>query len=327
MAKVLEVKNLSTVFKIDKQEYEVLRGLSFNIERGKTLCIVGESGCGKSVTTLSIMDLLPNNGRITGGSIKLNDVELVGLDKKAWAKYRGKKMGMIFQEPMTALNPLLTIGFQLEENIRLHRGLNKEESRKLAIDYLKKVGISSPEQRLKQFPFQLSGGLRQRILIAMVISAEPDLLIADEPTTALDVTIQKQVLTLLNQLKTEMNAGVMFITHDLGVVAEIADRIIVLYSGRKVEEGSVEEIFTNPRHPYTIGLIQAVPNVDLDSFEIRPIPGTFPSLTDDITGCRFHPRCPYAKDICRKKVPENFDLNSDHSVACYKVEDEENGKK
>ena len=264
MEKVLEVNNLVATFTINKKEYEVLRDISFSINKNETLCVVGESGCGKSVTTLCIMDLLPNNGRVVSGSISLNGTDLTKLSKKERNSYRGKKMGMIFQEPMTALNPLLTIGYQLCENIMLHRGLDKKEAKKLAIEYLEKVGIAQAESRLKQYPFQLSGGLRQRVLIAMVLSAQPDLLIADEPTTALDVTIQKQVLTLLNDLKKEMSAGILFITHDLGVVAEIADRVIVLYSGRKVEEGSVAQIFKNPKHPYTIGLMNAVPNVDLD---------------------------------------------------------------
>ena len=326
MAKVLEVNNLVATFKIQGQDYEVLRDISFSIEKGETLCIVGESGCGKSVTTLAVMDLLPNNGKVVSGSIKLNDEELVGMTKKQRAAYRGKKMGMIFQEPMTALNPLLTIGFQLRENIMLHRGVDKATANKMAVEYLAKVGIAAPETRLKQFPFQLSGGLRQRILIAMVISAEPDLIIADEPTTALDVTIQKQVLMLLNDLKKEMDAGVLFITHDLGVVAEIAQRVIVLYSGKKVEEAPVRELFKNPLHPYTIGLLNAVPNVDLDEFEIKPIPGTFPPLTEKIQGCRFNTRCPRAKDICFKEVPEEVMVSEGHYVSCHCLEVNKDGE-
>lgn len=322
MEKVLEVNNLVATFTINKKEYEVLRDISFSINKNETLCVVGESGCGKSVTTLCIMDLLPNNGKVVSGSISLNGTDLTKLSKKERNAYRGKKMGMIFQEPMTALNPLLTIGYQLCENIMLHRGLDKKEAKKLAVEYLEKVGVAQAESRLKQYPFQLSGGLRQRVLIAMVLSAQPDLLIADEPTTALDVTIQKQVLTLLNDLKKEMNAGILFITHDLGVVAEIADRVIVLYSGRKVEEGSVAQIFKNPKHPYTVGLMNAVPNVDLDDFEIQPIPGTFPNLTEDIPGCRFNPRCKYAHDKCFKEVPCTIEVEPGHYVSCYKAEEE-----
>ena len=217
MGKVLEVKDLVTTFRIGKKEYEVLRGISFDINENETVCMVGESGCGKSVTTLSIMDLLPNNGRVVSGSIKLNGQELTTMSPKERNALRGKQMGMIFQEPMTALNPLLTIGRQLSEGLRLHKGLSKEEAWKVAVTYLEKVSIANPEDRMKQYPFQLSGGLRQRIMIAMVMAVQPSLLIADEPTTALDVTIQKQVLVLLNKLKKDVSTGVLFITHDLGV--------------------------------------------------------------------------------------------------------------
>ena len=325
MGKVLEVKDLVTTFRIGKKEYEVLRGISFDINENETVCMVGESGCGKSVTTLSIMDLLPNNGRVVSGSIKLNGQELTTMSPKERNALRGKQMGMIFQEPMTALNPLLTIGRQLTEGLRLHKGLNKEEAWKVAVTYLEKVGIANPETRMKQYPFQLSGGLRQRIMIAMVMAVEPSLLIADEPTTALDVTIQKQVLVLLNKLKKDVSTGVLFITHDLGVVAEIADRVIILYSGRKVEEGSIEAIFAKPLHPYTVGLMKAVPNVDEDDFDIQPIPGTFPNITEDIGGCRFHPRCPYATERCRTEVPAELEIEPGHTVCCHKVE-EERGK-
>lgn len=322
--KVLEVKDLVTTFRIDKKEYEVLRGVSFDLHENETLCMVGESGCGKSVTTLSVMDLLPNNGRVVSGSIKLNGEELTSMPKKARNALRGQKMGMIFQEPMTALNPLLTIGRQMTEGLMLHRGMSKKEAYDTAVDYLEKVGIANPVDRMKQFPFQLSGGLRQRIMIAMVMAAQPSLLIADEPTTALDVTIQKQVLVLLNKLKKDVSTGVLFITHDLGVVAEIADRVIILYSGRKVEEGSIEAIFSKPLHPYTVGLMKAVPNVDEDEFDIQPIPGTFPNITEEIGGCRFHPRCPYATDRCRREIPVELEIEPGHFVCCHKVEEEHN---
>ena len=323
MGKVLEVKDLVTTFRIDKKEYEVLRGVSFDLNENETLCMVGESGCGKSVTTLSVMGLLPNNGRVVSGSIKLNGQELTTMSPKELNALRGKQMGMIFQEPMTALNPLLTIGRQMTESLMLHRGMSKKEAMATAVSYLEKVGIANPEERLKQFPFQLSGGLRQRIMIAMVMAVQPSLLIADEPTTALDVTIQKQVLVLLNKLKKDVSTGVLFITHDLSVVADIADRVIVLYSGRKVEEGSIEQIFAKPQHPYTIGLMNAVPNVDLDEFDIQPIPGTFPNITEDIGGCRFHPRCPYATERCRKEVPEMLETEPGHFVYCHKIEEEQ----
>ena len=320
--KVLEVKDLVTTFRIDKKEYEVLRGVSFDIEENETLCMVGESGCGKSVTTLSIMDLLPGNGRVVSGSIKLNGQELTTMSPRERNAVRGKQMGMIFQEPMTALNPLLTIGRQMTEELILHRNMSKKEAYDTAVGYLEKVGIANPADRMKQFPFQLSGGLRQRIMIAMVMAVKPSLLIADEPTTALDVTIQKQVLVLLNKLKKDVSTGVLFITHDLGVVAEIADRVVILYSGRKVEGGSIGAIFSKPLHPYTIGLMRAVPNVDEDSFDIQPIPGTFPNITEEIGGCRFHPRCPYATDRCRAEVPAELEVEPGHLVCCHKVAEE-----
>lgn len=317
--KVLDVDQLHAVFKIRKKEYEVLHDISFTVHRNETVCIVGESGCGKSVTTLCIMGLLPHNGRITSGTISLDGDDLTHLNEKQMNQYRGGKMGMIFQEPMTALNPLLTIGYQIRENLMLHEHMDKKTADKKAVEYLSRVGIANPESRMKQYPFQLSGGLRQRVLIAMVLSAQPDLLIADEPTTALDVTIQKQVLTLLNGLKKDMNAGILFITHDLGVVAEIADRVIVLYAGRKVEEGSVEQIFKNPLHPYTIGLMKAVPDVDKDEFVLEPIPGMFPNITEEIKGCRFNPRCTHAAEcpLCTEEAPEMKEYEPGHFAACH----------
>ncbi|MCI9529179.1 MAG: ABC transporter ATP-binding protein [Angelakisella sp.] len=324
--KVLEVKDLVTTFRIDKKEYEVIRGISFDIEENETVCMVGESGCGKSVTTLAVMDLLPGNGRIVSGSIKLAGQELTTMSPKERNALRGRQMGMIFQEPMTALNPLLTIGRQMTEGLMLHLGMGKQEAHAAAVSYLEKVGIANPEDRMRQYPFQLSGGLRQRVMIAMVMAVRPSLLIADEPTTALDVTIQKQVLVLLNKLKKDVSTGILFITHDLGVVAEIADRVIILYSGRKVEEGPIHNIFARPLHPYTIGLMKAVPNVDEDDFDIQPIPGVFPNITEEIGGCRFHPRCPYATQRCRQEIPAELTVEPGHTVCCHKVAEELSGK-
>ena len=320
--KVLSVKNLVTSFRIDKKEYQVIRDISFDINENETVCMVGESGCGKSVTTLSIMGLLPDNGVINQGEITLCDEVISGKSQKELNNVRGSKMGMIFQEPMTSLNPLLTIGYQLTEGLIKHKKMSKKEAYNVAVEYLEKVGIANAESRMKQYPFQLSGGLRQRVMIAMVMAMQPKLLIADEPTTALDVTIQKQVLILLNKLKQDMNTGVLFITHDLGVVAEIADRVIVLYSGAKVEEGTTEQIFNDTMHPYTQGLLAAVPDVDNDNFEIKAIPGVFPAITEDIKGCRFHPRCPYATERCRREVPKAIEYEKGHFVACHKVEEE-----
>lgn len=322
MEKVLEVKDLVTTFRVGRKDHQVLRGISFGIHQNETLCMVGESGCGKSVTTLAVMDLLPLNGKVVSGSIRLGGIELTEMDKKKRNAVRGDKIGMIFQEPMTALNPLLTIGYQLTEGLCRHRGLGRSEARAIALTYLQKVGVANPEERMKQYPFQLSGGLRQRIMIAMVMSVQPTLLIADEPTTALDVTIQKQVLQLIKRLKKDTSAGILFITHDLGVVAEIADRVIILYAGRKVEEGSAVTIFERPLHPYTVGLMNAVPNVDAEDYVMKAIPGTFPNITDDIPGCRFHPRCVYATDRCRTEIPFEKELEPGHFVSCHKAEEE-----
>jgi oligopeptide/dipeptide ABC transporter ATP-binding protein len=315
---LLQVKDLQAVFRVGNREYPVLHKLSFHVRKRETVCMVGESGCGKSVTTLAVMGLLPNNGKVTGGSIRLDGQELTGLSRRDWGALRGKKMGMVFQEPMTALNPLLTVGRQLTEGLRIHRGMDKAAARQCAIECLETVGISNPGERMRQFPFQMSGGLRQRVMIAMVLAVEPELFIADEPTTALDVTIQKQVLVLLNRLKKNMDAGILFITHDLGVVAEIADRVVVLYAGYKVEEGPVRELFQNPRHPYTRGLLSCVPNIDDDTAVIRAIPGTLPNITEDIPGCRFHPRCQSVMDCCRKNLPRELPCGTPgHFVSCF----------
>jgi oligopeptide transport system ATP-binding protein len=315
---LLQVKDLQTLFRVGKREYPVLHKLSFHVKKRETVCMVGESGCGKSVTTLALMGLLPNNGKVAGGSIRLDGQELTALSRRDWGALRGKKMGMVFQEPMTALNPLLTVGRQLTEGLRLHRGMDKAAALRYAMECLETVGISNPGERMRQFPFQMSGGLRQRVMIAMVLAVEPKLFIADEPTTALDVTIQKQVLVLLNRLKKNMEAGILFITHDLGVVAEIADRVVVLYAGYKVEEGPVREVFQNPRHPYTRGLLSCVPNIDDDNAVIRAIPGALPNITEDIPGCRFHPRCQSAMDRCRKDLPEELPCGTPgHFVSCF----------
>lgn len=323
MVKVLDVKGLTTTFTIGKKDYEVIHNLSFHIDKNETLCIVGESGCGKSVTTLCLMDLLPENGQVTSGEMILDGKDLGKMSQKERRLSRGKHMGMIFQEPMTALNPLLSVGFQIIENIRQHdKRISKKEARKLAVEALRKVDIPEPESRMKQYPFQLSGGLRQRVMIAMTLSAKPILLIADEPTTALDVTIQKQVLKLMNSLKSEMDAGILFITHDLGVVGEIADRVVVLYSGDKAEEAETEEIFRRPLHPYTQGLFEAYPQIDANDFELKPIEGSIPLLTEPVSGCRFHPRCPYATEKCARLQPKQVEPFKGHFVACFKVEEE-----
>lgn len=308
---VLEVKNLVTTFRINKKEYPVIRDISFEIHENETLCMVGESGCGKSVTTLSIMGLLPENGAVRSGSIKLCGEELLGMSPRQLGQVRGKKMGMIFQEPMTSLNPLLTIGYQLTEGLRQHLGMSKAEAHATAVSYLEKVGIANAEERMKQFPFQLSGGLRQRIMIAMMMSLQPRLLIADEPTTALDVTIQHQILKQMRSLQEEYGTSIIFITHDLGVVAELCDRVVVLYGGLVMEEAEINDLFENPLHPYTMGLLASIPGLTKDKSErLQSIPGSPPDMTKPPKGCPFASRCQFARNICAAECPPFVQVGS-----------------
>ena len=264
MASLLSVENLQVQFQTKKGINTAVDGVSFSVEKGRILGIVGESGCGKSVTSMSILQLLGSNARISGGSIKLDGKELIGLPEKEMCRIRGNDIAMIFQDPMTALNPTLTIGTQLMEPIMLHQNCGKKEAWTRAVDVLKRVGIAAPEKRMKEYPHQLSGGMRQRVMIAMAVSCEPRLLIADEPTTALDVTIQAQILELMCELREKMGTAIMLITHDMGVVAETADDVLVLYAGKAVEYGSIEDIFERPKHPYTQGLLNSIPRLDED---------------------------------------------------------------
>ncbi|KAB2333358.1 ABC transporter ATP-binding protein [Cytobacillus depressus] len=314
---LLEVKNIVTEFRTADGQLSAVRDVSFSLQKGETLCIVGESGCGKSITSLSIIGLLPSNGKITSGEILYEGKAIHQLPAQKMRQIRGNKISMIFQEPMTALNPVLTIGYQIREPLMIHQKLSKREAIDKGIELLKQVGIPYPEKRMNQYPHELSGGMRQRVMIAIALSCNPGLLIADEPTTALDVTIQAQILDIINRLKDEFHMGVLMITHDMGVVAEVADRVMVMYAGKKVEEGKVEEIFDKPKHPYTIGLLNSVPNVDDPDFELEPIPGSLPSLDEQISGCRFHLRCKFAKDICRIQEPPEFKLSDSHQVFCW----------
>ncbi|MEH7391549.1 ABC transporter ATP-binding protein [Bacillus sp. JJ1503] len=318
---LLEVKNIVTEFRTADGQLPAVRDVSFSLQKGETLCIVGESGCGKSITSLSVIGLLPSNGKITSGEILYEGAAIHKLSAEKMRQIRGNKISMIFQEPMTALNPVLTIGYQIREPLMLHNKLSNREATNQGIELLKQVGIPYPEKRMNQYPHELSGGMRQRVMIAIALSCNPGLLIADEPTTALDVTIQAQILDLINDLKGKYNMGVMMITHDMGVVAEVADRVMVMYAGKKVEEGNVGEIFDNPKHPYTIGLLNSVPNVDDPDFELEPIPGSLPSLNEQITGCRFHPRCKFAMDICRNTEPPVFKISDTHNVNCWLEEE------
>lgn len=320
---LLEVNNLVTEFRTADGTVQAVRDVSFSVSKGETLCIVGESGCGKSITSLSVIGLLPSNGKIAAGQVKYEGEEIQSLSYEELRKLRGNKISMIFQEPMTALNPVLTVGYQLREPLMLHHGLSKSEAHKQGIDLLNQVGIPYPEKRMSQYPHELSGGMRQRVMIAIALSCHPGLLIADEPTTALDVTIQAQILDLINELKKKLNMGIMLITHDMGVVAEVADKVMVMYAGKKVEEGMVEDIFNNPKHPYTQGLLNSVPNVDDPDFELEPIPGSLPSLHEDIQGCRFHPRCKFATAKCSVLPPEEIKDERGHMVSCWLYEEEE----
>src|SRR5699024_3158176 len=262
MSNLLKIENLETKFRTAEGKLPAVRNISFSVDKEETLCIVGESGSGKSITSLSIMGLLPSNGDITGGSIYLDEENLIGKSEEEMEQLRGNTLSMIFQEPMTALNPVLTIGYQLREPLMIHKNMSKNEATKASIELLDKVGIPNPKEKLGQYPHELSGGMRQRIVIAMALACEPSLLVADEPTTALDVTIQAQILDLINELQSEIGMGVIFVTHDMGVVAEIADRVMVMYAGEVVEISDVESIFENPQHPYTKGLLNSVPDVD-----------------------------------------------------------------
>ena len=321
---VLDVKNLQTVFFTNSGLFKAVDDVSFSIRRGETLAIVGESGCGKSVTALSIMRLVPDPpGRIVGGSVTLEGTELLDLDEAEMRAIRGNRISMIFQEPMTSLNPVMRIGDQITEAVRLHRKLTAKEAWNKAVEMLRLVRIPEPEQRAREYPHQLSGGMRQRAMIAMALACRPALLIADEPTTALDVTIQAQILALIVELQKELGTGLILITHDLGVVAQTAQRVIVMYAGKKVEEASVEALFENPRHPYTRGLMASMPAVATfgsnSDARLVEIPGMVPSLTNLPPGCAFAPRCPLAIDRCRAEYPPLQDWGDDHFAACWRA--------
>ncbi len=319
MTALLEVKDLRTSFKLEGGgEFTAVDGISFSVGSGRTLGIVGESGCGKSVTSLSIMGLLPKGqGRISGGSVRFEGKDLATVSPEEMRTLRGNRMAMIFQEPMTSLNPAFTIGDQLIEGIRCHRDITPEAAREHAIDMLRRVRIPSPERRIDEYPHKLSGGMRQRVMIAMALSCEPQLLIADEPTTALDVTIQAQVLDLMRTLREETGAAIVLITHDLGVIAELADDVVVMYSGKIVERASVSRLFAHPHHPYTIGLLGSIPKLHLEQSRLNAIEGQVPTPMTVLSGCRFAPRCPFAQQQCREEVPPLRDMGDGHEAACW----------
>ncbi|MES3001954.1 MAG: ABC transporter ATP-binding protein [Pseudomonadota bacterium] len=318
---LLEVEGLRTSFRLEEGgEFHAVDGVSFRVEPGRTLGIVGESGCGKSVTSLSIMGLLPKGqGRISAGSVRFEGKDLATLSPDEMRGLRGNRMAMIFQEPMTSLNPAFTVGDQLIEGIRVHRNMSMQQAREHAIEMLRRVRIPSPEQRIDEYPHKMSGGMRQRVMIAMALACEPKLLIADEPTTALDVTIQAQVLALMRTLREETGTAIILITHDLGVVAELADEVVVMYSGRIVERAPVRRLFAHPQHPYTIGLLGSIPSLHHEQERLHAIDGQVPTPMTRLEGCRFAPRCPFAIDKCRQEAPPLFDLGEGQEAACWRA--------
>ena len=321
---VLEVKNLRTSFFTDNGEIKAVNDISFSIEKGKTLGIVGESGSGKSITSLSIMRLLMNTtGKILGGEILFQGENLLEKNEHQMMQIRGNNISMIFQEPMTSLNPTMTCGEQIAEAVRKHRGLPRKEAWEAAVRMLKRVNMPEPEKRAKQYPFELSGGMRQRVMIAIALSCNPELLIADEPTTALDVTIQAQILHRIKRLQEEFGLSLIMITHDLGVIAETCDSVAVMYCGKIVEYTDAKTLFTDPKHPYTIGLLKSIPSHEADSEEdLDIIQGTVPSPYNLPEGCLFAPRCPYAKDKCSSAAPELEELGKGRSVRCFMHQEE-----
>ena len=318
---LLEVENLQTHFRTPDGVNRAVDGVSFQVEQGETLAIVGESGCGKSVTANSILRLIPEPPGRIDGAIRFQGIDLLKLSDRAMRAIRGNDISMIFQEPMTSLNPVLNVGRQLGETLRLHQGLDKRAAEARAVDMLALVGISEPRRRVREYPHQMSGGMRQRVMIAMALACNPKLLIADEPTTALDVTIQAQILELMADLKRKVGAAIILITHDLGVVAEVAERVMVMYAGRKVEEAPVAQLFRSPRHPYTQGLLGAVPKLGSSltgtDTKLAEIPGQVPSLKERILGCVFASRCPLATELCRQLAPALETKAPGHVAACH----------
>jgi len=315
---VLEIANLQTHFITDRGQIPAVDGVTISVHKGEVLGIVGESGCGKSVTSLSIMRLVPHPpGKIVGGSIKFKGEDLVTASEKRMREIRGNEIAMIFQEPMTSLNPVYTIGNQIAESILLHTNATKKEARQRSIEMLKKVGIPRAESIVDEYPHQLSGGMRQRVMIAMAMACNPDLLIADEPTTALDVTIQAQILDLMRQLNQESGTAILLITHDLGVVAEMCHRVVVMYAGNVVEEGDVRTILKHPKHPYTVGLLHSIPKLGESKDRLYSIPGNVPIPGSLTAGCRFAPRCEHATDKCRAEMPELKEVGANHYARCW----------
>ena len=319
MEKLLEVRGLRTHFHTDRGLFRAVDGIDFSVDRGRTVGLVGESGCGKSVTSLSVMGLVASPGLVEADAIRFDGRDVLGLSADERRKLRGGKMSMIFQEPMTSLNPVHTIGQQIVEAILAHTTMSPAAAKKRAIEMLDLVRIPSAAQRVDDYPHRLSGGMRQRVMIAMALSCEPTLLIADEPTTALDVTIQAQILDLLQDLQKRLGMAILIITHDLGVIAEIADEVVVMYAGKIVESAPVDALFADPQHPYTIGLLGSIPRIEIDRARLSTIEGTVPSPNNQPKGCRFAPRCPFAEPRCHLEPPPLRDIGPAHKVACWKA--------
>ena len=317
---LLEVRGLRTLFRGEHGEALAVDGVDFRLERGRTLGIVGESGCGKSVTALSIMGLVPQPpGRIAGGEVLFEGEDLLKCAPQRMRDLRGDKLAMIFQEPMTSLNPAFTVGDQISEAILRHRKVTPGEARAQTIEMLRRVRIPSPERRALDYPHQLSGGMRQRVMIAMALACNPQLLIADEPTTALDVTIQAQILELMRTLRAELGTAIILITHDLGVIAELADEVLVMYAGKVIERCAAERLFADPQHPYTVGLLGSIPRLHLEQERLSAIEGFVPDAAALPAGCRFHPRCPFVIDRCREEVPPLAEVRRGHHAACWRA--------
>lgn len=314
---ILEVKDLHTTFTTDKGEVHAVNGINFNLEPGKTLGIVGESGSGKSVSAYSIMQILADNGKVSSGEVLYKGENIVSWDNKKMAGFRGKCCSIIFQDPMTSLNPVFTVGYQLEEAVLLHTDRSRKEAKARAVEMLSLVGVNEPEKRVKQYPHELSGGMRQRVMIAMALACEPDILIADEPTTALDVTIQAQILELMQSLQKKLGMAIIMVTHDLGVIASMCDEIIVMYGGRVCERGTADDIFYRPAHEYTKGLLRSIPTAENNGERLVPIGGTPINLLNMPKGCAFCPRCDAAMKICLNQVPEEIRISDSHLAACF----------
>ena len=320
MSALLEVRDLRTHFRTDEGEFAAVDGVSFALDAGRTLGLVGESGCGKSVTSLSIMGLVPQPpGRIAGGQILYEGEDVLRMPASELRELRGNRISMIFQEPMTSLNPAFTVGEQIAEAILRHRKVSRAEAAEQTLAMLRRVRIPSPEQRYRDYPHRLSGGMRQRVMIAMALALSPRLLIADEPTTALDVTIQAQILELMRALREETGTAIILITHDLGVIAEVADEVAVMYAGRIVERAPVAALFGEPQHPYTIGLLGSIPQLHLTQDRLAAIEGQVPTARTPVTGCRFHPRCPFAVERCRQEEPSLAPVDPRHDAACWRA--------